>query len=120
MANVQRDLGWTEAELAASQKRVAPVWACFLPDVGADWGIENVASRREYGGRGIANAVVDHAVRQGSDRRCRLTQITTFIGKDAAQSVYKRSGFQFSDERRCSEMAAVLGAPGFVRFIRAL
>src|SRR5579884_1156165 len=36
MGQVQRDLGWTEVEVAASQKRVAPVWACFLPDAGTD------------------------------------------------------------------------------------
>ena len=39
MANVQRDLNWTDADLAASHKRVAPVWSCFLPDAGADWGM---------------------------------------------------------------------------------
>ena len=45
MTNVQHDLGWTESDVAASHNRVAPVWACFLPDIGADWGIENIATR---------------------------------------------------------------------------
>ena len=120
MANVQRDLGWSEANTADSQKRVGPIWACFLPDLGADWGIENVASKPEYRGRGLANALLDQAVRQGRERGCALAQITTFIGNDAAQSAYKRSGFRFSDEKRCSEVASILNAPGFVRFIREL
>ncbi len=42
MANVQRELGWTDADAAASSQRAAPVWACFLPDIGADWGVEHV------------------------------------------------------------------------------
>ena len=120
MAKVQRDLGWTEADVANSQKRVAPIWACFLPDVGADWAIENVASRPEYRRRGLANTLLDQALREGRQRGCTLAQITTFIGNDAAQSAYKRSGFRFSDERRSSEMASVLSASGFVRFIREL
>lgn len=57
MAKVQRDLGWTDADVAISQQRVGPVWACFLPDIGADWGIENVATRPEYR-------------RQGSSKPC--------------------------------------------------
>ncbi len=120
MTNVQRDLCWTEADLAASEKRVAPVWACFLPDVGADWGIENVATRPEYRQRGLANLLLDETLRQASERGCGLAQVTTFIGNDDAQSVYKRAGFRFSDEKRCSEMESVLNAPGFMRFIREL
>jgi ribosomal protein S18 acetylase RimI-like enzyme len=76
MAKVQRDLGWTEADVANSQKRVAPIWACFLPDVGADWGIENVASRPEYRRRGLANTLLDQALREGRQRGCTLAQIT--------------------------------------------
>jgi ribosomal protein S18 acetylase RimI-like enzyme len=120
MANVQRDLGWTERDMACSQERVAPVWACFLPDVGADWGIENVASRSECRRRGLARMLVEHSLREGSERGCKLAQITTYIGNDAALSVYEKSGFRFSDERRCSAMASVLDAPGFVRLIRRL
>jgi translation initiation factor 4G len=120
MAKVQRDLGWTEEDLAASQKRVAPVWACFLPDVGGDWGIENVATRPEYRRRGLANMLIDYTLRQGREHGCRLAQISTFIGNDAAQSVYEKSGFRFSDEKRCSEIASVLNTPGFVRLIREL
>jgi GNAT superfamily N-acetyltransferase len=120
MANVQRDLGWTEADLAASQQRVAPVWACFLPDRGADWGIENVATRPEHQRRGLARLLLDEVLREANDRGCQLAQITTFIGNRAAQSVYQRAGFAQSDEKRCGEMASILDTPGFVRFLRKL
>ena len=120
MANVQRDLGWTDADRAAAQQRVTPVWACFLPDVGADWGIENVATRPEYRRRGLASALLDEVLREARERGCKLAQITTFIGNDGAQSVYERAGFRVSDEKRCHEMARVLNAPGFVRLLREL
>jgi ribosomal protein S18 acetylase RimI-like enzyme len=119
-AKVQGDLGWTDADLAASQKRAAPVWGCFLPDVGADWGIENVATLPEFRRRGLAGALLNEALREGRERRCRLAQIATFIGNEAAQSVYRRSGFRFSDEKRCGDVTAVLGVPGFVRLIREI
>lgn len=65
MANVQGELGWTEADLAASQKRAAPAWSCFLPDAGADWAIENVATKPEYRGRGPAAALLSEAIAEG-------------------------------------------------------
>lgn len=120
MVNVQRDLGWTDADLAASQKRVAPVWSCFLPDVGADWEIENVATRSEYRRQGVAKSLIEHAVSEGVKRAGSLAQIITFIGNETAQSVYEGCGFRRCDERRCPEMASVLGTPGFVRFVRKL
>ena len=68
----------------------------------------------------MANALMDWALREGRERGFRLAQITTLIGNDAAQSVYRRSGFRFSDEKRCRELLSVLDAPGFVRLIREL
>jgi ribosomal protein S18 acetylase RimI-like enzyme len=120
MANVQRDLGWTEADLSASHQRAGPAWSCFLPEAGADWGIESVATRPEFQRRGLAKALVDEIVREGAGRGCKIAQITTFIGNEAACSVYEKSGFKVSDEKRCAEFASVVGAPGFVRLLRAL
>lgn len=117
---VQHDIGWSEADVAASRERVAPVWACFLKDAGADWGIENVGTRPEYRGRGLASALMAEFLREGAERGRQLAQITTYIGNDAARSVYEKAGFRFSDEKRCAEVAALLGAPGFMRFLRKL
>ena len=53
MSNVQRDLGWTEAQAAASYQRVAGAWAaCMPPEAGADFVVENVATKPEYRRRG--------------------------------------------------------------------
>jgi len=121
MSNVQRDLGWTKADGAASFQRVAPIWeACMPPDVGADFAIENVATLPDYRRRGLVGALIDEALRNARERGCRLAQIATYIGNDAAVSAYEKSGFSVLDQRRCSELQKILGAPGFVRLTREL
>jgi translation initiation factor 4G len=121
MANVQRDLGWTEADAAASRQRVAPIWtACMPPDIGADFIIENVATLPEYRRRGLIGALMDEVLEVARGRGCRLAQITTYIGNDAARSAYEKSGFRILDEKRCSEVQEILGVPGFVRLTRNL
>src|SRR5436305_86715 len=72
----------------AGPTRTAPVWAWFLPDIGADWGIENVAALPEYRRRGLVTALLNEALRQGHEHGCKLAQITTVIGNDSAQAAY--------------------------------
>ena len=119
-ANVRRELHWTDADLAASEQRMAPLWTCFLPDLGADWGIENVATRAEFRRTGLTQLLLQQVLCQGAKQGCRLTQISTMIGNDAAISAYEKAGFRLSDEKRCPPIEAALGTPGFVRLIREL
>jgi GNAT superfamily N-acetyltransferase len=120
MAKVQRDLNWLDAELEASNRRLVPIWPCFLPDAGADWGIEFVATRPEYRRRGLISLLLDQVLREGATRGCKLAQVITVIGNDPAISVYLRAGFRVADEKRCAALAAALNAPGFVRLTRNL
>jgi ribosomal protein S18 acetylase RimI-like enzyme len=118
MASVQRDLAWTEQDVSASYRRVGPVWACFLPDMGADWGIENIATLPEYRRRGLVGALLEATLREAAGRGCKLAQITTYIDNHVACSAYEKAGFRVSDQRRCTEFESLLGSPGFVRLIR--
>lgn len=121
MSNVQRDLGWTEADASASYQRVAPVWtSCMPPEAGADFVIENVATKPEYRRRGLADILLDVITRDGSRRGCKLAQITTYLGNDAAVRAYEKADFKVLDEKRCTELERILGAPGFVRLTRQL
>lgn len=120
MVAVRRDLGWTPGNVAAWEQRVAPIWTCFPDDAGADWIIENVATKPKHRGQGAASTLVDEVLRTGTERGHRLAQITTYIGNDCARSVYKKSGFHFSDEKCCNEIAMLLVTPGFMRFRRKL
>ena len=121
MSNVQRDLGWTEADAAASYQRIAPVWAACMPaDAGADFAIESVVTLPEYRRRGLANALIDEVLGNARQSGCKLAQITTYIGNDAAQSAYEKAGFKVLDEKRCTELEKALSVPGFVRLTRDL
>lgn len=121
MANVQRDLGWTDAEVAASYQRIGPIWAnCMPPEIGADFAIESVATLPEYRRRGLIQALIDEVLRSATERRCRLAQITTYLGNDAARLAYEKSGFRVRDEKHCTLVHQILGAPGFLRLTREL
>jgi ribosomal protein S18 acetylase RimI-like enzyme len=121
MSNVQRELGWTEADATASYQRVGAVWAaCMPPDVGADFTIESVATLPQFRRRGLIAALIDEALLQAHQAKCSLAQITTYIGNDAARLAYEKSGFKVLDEKRCTEVDKILGVPGFVRLTREL
>jgi ribosomal protein S18 acetylase RimI-like enzyme len=120
MSNVQRELGWTQADFLSSSQRIAPVWNCFLPDRGADWGVENVATLPPHRRRGLVQALLQRAISEADSAGGKLAQITTYIGNHPAISAYQKSGFSISDEKRCGELESLLSAPGFVRLIREL
>jgi ribosomal protein S18 acetylase RimI-like enzyme len=121
MATVQRDLGWTDEKAAASYGRVAPVWSnCMPADIGADFTIENVATLPQYRRLGLVRALIEESSRAGAARGCKLAQITTVLGNDAARSAYEKSGFRFYDQKHCATLQEILGAHGFVRFTRDL
>jgi ribosomal protein S18 acetylase RimI-like enzyme len=117
LANVQRDLGWTEEQALASYGRVAPIWSnCMPPDIGADFAIENVATLPGHRRSGLVRALIEEALQDAVRRGCRLAQITTVVGNAAARSAYERSGFRFHDEKCCTALQEILGASGFIRF----
>ena len=120
MAKVQYDLGWTAADVDASQARLAPVLACMPPDAGADWGIEFVATLPQFRRRGLVDALMRQAIQRGIDRKCSLAQIQILIGNEPAQKAYEKVGFVVHDERQSSEFQAAMGSPGFRRLLRKL
>lgn len=121
MANVQRDLGWSEEQTAAMYGRVGPLWTnCLPPDAGADFAIESVATRQEYRRRGLVCALIAEVLETARARGCRLAQIVTYIGNRDAIAAYEKSGFLIQDEKRCRDMQEMLGAPGFIRLTRKL
>jgi len=120
MSSVQHDLGWTDADLRASQQRTAVVWDSFPRDAGADWCIESVATLPQFRRRGSVNALMHQAIRQGVARGRKLAQITILIGNDAAQAAYEKAGFVVHDDTGSPEFEAAVGSPGFRRLMRKL
>jgi ribosomal protein S18 acetylase RimI-like enzyme len=120
MSTVQSDLGWTEAQAAASNLRVAPVWACMPDEAGADFAIENVATLPAYRRRGLASALMEGVLKEAARRGRRRAQILTYLGNQPALSAYEKLGFRVLDQKPCRELERILGAPGFVRLTREL
>lgn len=120
MSAVQRELGWTDTDLAASDQRTNAVFRCFPEDSGADWCIESVATLPEFRRRGLVDALMQRAIQQGTERGSKLAQISILIGNDAAERAYEKAGFTVHDERGSPEFEAALGAPGFRRLLRPL
>ena len=113
MANVQRDLGWTDEDKEASRQRMAPALACFIPDTGEDWSIEFVATLPEYRRRGFVDALLREAIQEGAARGCKLAQITILAGNDPAQKAYEKWGFRVHAELGSEEFQSAIGAWGF-------
>jgi GNAT superfamily N-acetyltransferase len=84
------------------------------------WLIEHVATRPDHRGRGIALALLWHAVAAGKKRGRTKTQITFLIGNESAERSYLKAGFQFAEEKRGLEFEALTGAPGFRRYEREI
>ncbi len=121
MSNVQRDLGWSEEQTAASYQHAGPIWAnCLPPDGGADFAIESVATVPEYRQRGLVRALIGEVLGTARAGGCRLAQIVTYIGNEAAIAAYEKCGFDLRHEKRCRDMENVLQTPGFVRLLRRL
>jgi translation initiation factor 4G len=120
MAKVQSDLGWSMADVEASQARLSPVVACMPADAGADWCIEFVATLPQFRRRGLVDALMRRAIQRGFDRQCSLAQIQILIGNHPAQKAYEKAGFTVFDERQSPEFQAVIGSPGFRRLLRKL
>jgi ribosomal protein S18 acetylase RimI-like enzyme len=91
-----------------------------MPGDDANWFIEHVATAPRYRGRGLALALLAHALAEGAAAGHQRATITFYIGNDAAERCYAKAGFVAAEERRHPEFEALTGAPGFRRFERAI
>jgi GNAT superfamily N-acetyltransferase len=82
------------------------------------WTIENVATRPEHRGRGIAAALIRHML--GEMREPRRAQISFLIGNAPAEKCYRTCGFTFAEDKLSEEFATAMGVPGIRRLTRAL
>jgi ribosomal protein S18 acetylase RimI-like enzyme len=120
MTEVANHIGWGETELEAMWKRSAYLFSCTI-DAGEDaWAIENVATTPRFRGQGVASALIVRALEIGRACGSRESQISMFIGNDAARRAYERAGFRLIDERRSAEFERACGVPGLWCFRRAL
>ena len=108
------------SELAAILRRGAYTADCWVQGGDGDWLIEHVASLPAHRGRGLVQALIGHALAAGQAAGFRRASISFLIGNEAAERCYAKAGFSFAEERRETAFEALIGAPGFRRFERAI
>ena len=110
--------GLNASDVAAIFRRGAYAADCWIQGGEADWLIEHVASLPMYRGRGLVQALIEHALSMGKAAGFERASITFLIGNEAAQRCYAKAGFGFVEEKRHPEFESVTTASGFRRFAR--
>jgi ribosomal protein S18 acetylase RimI-like enzyme len=108
------------AEAPAIFRRGAYTRGCWVQGGEGEWLIEHVATLPHYRGRGLVQALIEHALAAGQAAGFRQASISFVIGNEAAERCYAKAGFAFAEEKRDPAFEALTGSPGFRRFTRAI
>lgn len=114
------ETGLTGSEVEAIARRGAHFRSCWVQGGEEDWLIEHVATRRSHRGRGLVQALIEHALAKGRAAGFHRASISFLIGNEPAERSYAKAGFAFAEEKRDPAFEALTGAPGFRRFERAI
>ena len=117
---VAEDTGLKSPALAAIFRRGAYAANCWVQGGDGDWLLEHVATLPAYRGRGLVQALIDHALGAGKAAGFTRASISFLIGNEAAERCYAKAGFALAEEKRDPAFEALTGAPGFRRFARAI
>ncbi|QDF40103.1 GNAT family N-acetyltransferase [Bradyrhizobium symbiodeficiens] len=112
--------GLTAPDLDAIRRRGAYTRACWVQGGEGEWMIEHVATDPVHRGRGLVQALIAHALDAGRAAGFRQALISFLIGNDVAERAYAKAGFGFVEEKRDPAFEAIIGAPGFRRFVRTM
>lgn len=113
-------IGLTASELDAIRQRGAYSRACWVQGGEGDWMIEHVATDPAFRGRGLAQALIAHALDKGRAAGLARATISFLIGNEPAERAYAKAGFALAEEKRDPVFEAIIGAPGFRMFARPL
>ena len=113
-------IGLAASELEAIRQRGAYIRACWVQGGEGDWMIEHVATDPAHRGRGLVQSLMARALDAGRAAGFRQASISFLIGNDPAERAYAKAGFVFAEEKRDPAFEALIGAPGFRRFVRAM
>ena len=119
-AEVARDSALAASELSAIVQRSGYTQNCWVQGGEGDWMVEHVAALPSHRGRGLIQALIDHALAVGRAAGYRQASISFLIGNDAAERCYTKAGFAFAEEKHDPAFEVLTGAPGFRRFARVI
>jgi ribosomal protein S18 acetylase RimI-like enzyme len=111
---------FTPADMASFERTRPATDTASIANPEGSWGIELVGVLPGFRGRGVAGALLAHAVDQGRMAGHKLTSVVFEIGNDAAQRAYERAGFRAVEELRHPEFERVMRSPGMRRAEMAL
>jgi ribosomal protein S18 acetylase RimI-like enzyme len=114
------EAGLDPSQVMAIFRRGAYTANCWVQGGEGDWLIEHVATLPEYRGRGLVQALIDHALEAGRAAGFKQASISFLIGNEPAERCYAKAGFSFAEEKRDPTFEEITGAPGFRRFARGL
>lgn len=112
--------GWTQAEIDASNARLAPFMTCAPGQPGGTWVVEWVATRPEHRRQGLVDTLLPAVLEVGRRRGYTSAQIAILIGNTPAQRAYEKHGFRLGREHTHPEFAAAMGCPGIAELHRRL
>jgi GNAT superfamily N-acetyltransferase len=105
-------LGYSEARLGQVGERLLVATQGLPEDLPDVWGIENVAVRPEYRGKGLIDRLFQHALAEGRQKGFHRVQILCLIGNRRGQRAWERNGFAVLGERTSPDFDALIGTPG--------
>ena len=114
------EAGLDPSKAMAIFRRGAYAANCWVQGGEGDWLIEHVATLPEYRGRGLVQALIEHALQAGKAAGFKRASISFLIGNEAAERSYSKAGFAFAEEKRDPAFEAITGSPGFRRFTRTI
>lgn len=119
MAEAGDKMGIAKVEQAQFWPRGAFI---ISPATGEDdaWTIENVATKPEFRGRGLAEKLMAAQLDVARAAGFKRAQISFFMGNTPAERAYSKSGFVFAEEKTAPDFEAALGIAGIRRFARDL
>jgi len=120
IAVAARESGLDASEVDAIFQRGAYTRDCWVQGGEGEWLIEHVATLPEYRGRGLVQALIEHALAAGKNAGFERASISFLIGNEAAERSYAKAGFFFAEEKRDPVFEAITGTPGFRRFARSI
>ena len=120
IAETAEKAGLSASELAAMFRRGAYSANCWVQGGEGDWLIEHAAALPAHRGRGLVQALIAQALAAGRKAGFTRASISFLIGNDPAERCYAWAGFTFAEEKRDPAFEALIGAPGFRRFVRTM
>jgi len=119
MAEAGDRMGIPKAEQDLFWPRGAFIVSATTSEDGA-WTIENVATKPEYRGSGVTEALLAAELDVARAAGFKRAQISFLIGNDRAEKAYAKAGFSFAEEKHAADIQAAMGVPGIRRFARDL